>query len=241
MRLPADIVELKAENRTDLLIQVRLGDGDVKVSGGVGGWDAVGRPLRTPMTVWKGIASPLTMTLPLLFDGFGEGASGTSVEADIAKLEAMGGLDLSKNAPADPEPPLLVVEGSIPHDASREPDNRWVIATDGLEWGSAIKRRSDGHRVRQSVLVTLWLFQEDDRLESIASGKAKPSYETVKSTKKLNTYEKLAAHHLKNKAFGGRLARLNGQSTSAATKKLKEGTKVRLPTPSALQDWRRGR
>lgn len=229
MTVATDHVELSVPERK-LRLLVRLGEGSPQVTGGVGGWEVVGRPLRRPLTVWRGTTDPLRMVLPLLFDGFAEATSGRSVEAEIRTLERMGGLDSG-----DPEPPTILVEGSLPHDASRtQGRNRWVI--EGLEWGDAIRRASDGHRVRQAVTATLLLFTEDDRLERIKRPKKAPKFRYV-TARQGDTFEKLAARELKLKRAGMRLARLNkGRSPDTPVKR---GTRVRLPSDAALRTWKR--
>jgi hypothetical protein len=225
--LASDTVEVTAEGRDDLKLVARFADGAPQLSGGVGGWEAVARPGRRPLTPFRGVGEPLTLTLPLLLDGFDQAAEGRSVEDDVLTIFRMGG-----NEEGDPEPPVLKVRNALPNTS----DIRWVLTA--AEWGDMIRRR-DRHRVRQAVTLTLIRFTEDDRLESVASGKTKPSYKVVKATSKLNTYSKLAAKHCGSAKYGTRLARLNGERS--ASKKLKVNTKVRLPTKEALTDWQRGR
>lgn len=228
-RLPIEWVELRAEHDRALKIRVWLGEGSPQVTGGVGGWDAVARPGRRPLSVWRGPTEPLRQVIPLLFDGWahGKGPEGSSMEADIRVLEKMGGLDRG-----DPKPPAIIIEGSLPHDESRAPGNRWVVET--LEWGEAIRRTSDGHRVRQACLATFMLYTESN-LSAIKRAKPRPKYRVV-SAHTGDTYEKIAARELKLRRAGNRLARLNGSRD--AGKRLKRGTKVRLPTAKALADWK---
>ena len=62
-----------------------LGPEPVKVSGGGGGWEVVGRPHQIGMTIWAG-GEPYLLTLPLLLDNFAER---TSVERSIRALERL--------------------------------------------------------------------------------------------------------------------------------------------------------
>lgn len=235
MKLPPDYVELRSDDKT-LTLQCRFAEGSPTLSGGVGGWEPVPRPGRRPLTVWRGIADPLTMTLPLLFDGYGDPAAtrvgevGLSVEDEIRVLERMGGLDKD-----DPEPPTVSVEGALPHDRSRAKQNRWVVSA--ITWGDAIRRPSDGHRVRQVAEVVLVLFTDDDRLERVKTSAA-PKVRTVHALEG-DTFAKIAARELDTQHLGIRLARLNDRRAGAVRVKLKKGTPVKLPSANALREWKR--
>src|SRR5690606_10220798 len=102
-----------------------------------------------------------------------EGSEGRSVEDECRTLEKMAGLDRG-----DPEPPLLIVEGILPHDYSRASGNRWVIET--IEWGDAIRRMSNGQRVRQELVLTLMEHTGDDVLARIKHQTKRPKYRTVR-------------------------------------------------------------
>lgn len=228
MRLPAHLVEIRSED-ADLKITALLGQEAPQLTGGVGGWEAVNRPNRRPLSVWRGVQEPLRMVLPLLLDKWDDSASGRSVEAECRVLERMGGLDRN-----DPEPPILIVEGSLPHDESRAKSNRWVI--EGLEWGDALRRAEDGHRVRQEVTVTLMLFVQDDKLSRIRRGSSPGGRSRYVKARNGDTFEKIAHRELGSGRYGLKLARLNGKR-SAGTH-IKVGTRVKLPTASVLKSWK---
>lgn len=228
MRIPPDRVQIRPAQRSVKLptILVRLGDGDVGYSGGVGGWEAVARPRHRPITVWRGPQNPLTFALPLLFDGWLHSDEGESVEADVRTLEKMAGLDKG-----DPEPPLLIIEGSLPHDESRAPSNRWVIAD--IAWGETIRRASDGHRVRQACVVTFLLHEEDARLARTVAP-PRPRHETV-HVRPGETWNHLAARTLGDKRLARRLARLNGGRSPDVAIRHRQ---VKVPTGAELATWR---
>jgi hypothetical protein len=231
MRLPVEYVELRSEDGRLGPLQALLGNSAITPSGGGGGWEPVARPGRRPILVWRAPDDPYRLLVPLLFDGF---RRNESVEADCRLLERMAGV----NVPGDPEPPLLIVEGSLPHDESRAESNRWVIEK-SPEWGEAIRREEDGHRIRQAVTIQLALFTEDTRLTTIRRPSPEPMY-PVALARKGDTYEKVAARELKpygGARLGARLARLNDKRSPDV--KLAEGSHVRLPTVEAAQDWHR--
>lgn len=225
MSAPVGYVELRSE-RGDLHLVARLGEDSPELSGGVGGWEAVNRPGRRPLTVWRGVTEPLKIDIPLLLDDF---AADGSVESPCRVLERMGGLDRN-----DPEPPTLVVEGALPHDESRAKSNRWVI--DSLEWGDSLRRSSDGHRTRQAVKVTLMLFVEADKLTGLK--KAPKRGGRFVRARAGDTFEKIAKRELGSGRLGTKLARLNGKRS--ADTKIKTGTQVKLPSPSAAKGWKHG-
>lgn len=226
----AEFVELRSADALGTLkVSCRLGDGEVEVTGGGGGWEAVPRPGREPLTVWRGPPEPLRLTLPLLLDGWSGSPEGVTVEKDISTLEAMAGIP--NPGKALHEPPLLVVEGALPHDESRQHGNRWVMEAPPV-WGEAIRRRRDGHRVRQAFTVTLMLFAQLDR---VSRRKAPhPGHKFVKS-KYGDTFLKLASRYCKTRRLGTRLAKLNGKRSPDVT--LKTNTKIKVPVGGVLKDW----
>jgi len=123
-----------------LSLNARL-SGERPTVAGFGGWQQIARPRRPPLTTWQ--AQPgLTLTLPILFDGF---RSGDSVERQIARLEQM-----QQPGGADGQPPLVKVVargGAVPHQ-----EKSWVIGD--LAYGDA-EMNAAGNRTRQQVTLTL--------------------------------------------------------------------------------------
>lgn len=224
----ASYVTLRSVDGTLGPIQVLLGQDPPTPSGGGGGWEAVARPWKRPMLVWRAPDAPYRLTLPLLFDGLAEGRS---VEPEIRELERMAGVKVK----GDPEPPLLIVEGrAIPHDTIGKKRNLYVIES-SPEWGASV-RKTNGQRVRQAVTVTLALYAEDDRMERLRSPQ-KPRYRSVEA-KQGDTYEKIAVRELKEYGgarLGRRLARLNGGRSPDV--KLKEGKAVKVPAGRIAREW----
>lgn len=238
---PPDQVQLLSEDGS-LRVVTSLGDGPAQITDGYGGWEAQDLPGRRARPVWQGIGVP-TLAVPLLLNGF---ETNTSVETDCETLEQMAGLQIPgggnefKSVPAEPDvqrpPKLIVYSPAVPHSTLIEPSARWVIST--LEWTEpVIRSRPYGHRVRQGVNLTLMLADEDEALKRIRKARAKPRRQSVRSTAQLNTYEKLAAHYLKNKRYGRKLAHLNGARDPS--KHLKVHTLVKLPSEGELAKWKR--
>lgn len=221
-------VTLKAPEQ-GLSVTALLGDGSALPSGGVGGHEVVIRPGKRPITPWRGPQGALMLTVPMLVDGH---AKNESVEKAFRDLLTMGGV-----APGDPEPAHLEVHGSaVPFSMKMAPGTRWVIVTDGLEWGAMVRRETDGELIRFAVTATLVRFVEDDAIERARPRRAAPNYRVVRAQKG-DTFEKIAARKLGSKRFGGRLARLNGKRSPDV--KLKVGAKVKLPSAGTLREWKR--
>lgn len=208
-----------AARRPALTVDVMV-SGPFTQAGGSGGWEVVARPFRTGFTDWVG-RDPLTLTVPLLFDGF---ATSTSVEKAIITLERMA------IPHGDDDPPTLRATGPIPH---RE--KNWVI--NGIDWGEPIYHRDTtenvAYRVRQACTITLLELVEDDRLERLAKragkggsrGKKKPR--EPYTVKKGDTLMSIAAAKLGAAKRWKEIKRMNPGIRDP--KRLKVGQKIKLP------------
>jgi hypothetical protein len=61
---PLGWVRLEDEDDPGIALLCRLGEGNVDLTAGVGGWDVIRRPGRTPVTRWRG-RSELRIDVPL--------------------------------------------------------------------------------------------------------------------------------------------------------------------------------
>jgi hypothetical protein len=224
-------VRIYDEYTNGLVITARLYEGDINISGSGGGWTAVQRPQRDPLTAWRGGTDSYTMEIPLLFDTL---TSGGNVEGQCRTLEKMAGVLTS----AFVQPPILIVNahGALANDYVNFPALRWIIPEPPV-WGEQL-RGMDGKRVRQVVTVKLMHYTAYDKLSRDKTHTA-PSNRTVKA-KTGDTYNKIAARELK--AYGGirwgnRLAQLNGSRDGAA--KPLAGREVKLPTVAQIKLWER--
>lgn len=226
--LPPNQVELLTED-FELSVRARLLAPPQPLGGG--GVEAVPRPQRRPLTVYRSPEAP-GLTLELLLDGWREQRS---VEPECRALEKLAGAFL----PSDPGPEKLIVVGdAVPHCSGAEAlRHRWVIS-EQPDWNDdpAVIRDVAGNRVRQAVALTLLLFTEATELQRVKPRQPKPKYK-VAIAQKGDTYEKVAARRLGSKRLGRKLAQLNGDRDP--TKKLREGHKVRLPSASLLAGWRK--
>jgi hypothetical protein len=119
-------------------------DGDDELTGGVGGWEIVGRPRRRGAAEWVGVP-PFRLTLPLFTDGLDvRPGVNVSVEPKITALTR-----LALKVPGGFQPPLLELSGPL---RLPFPGMRWVI--EDITWGTAW-RRSDQQRVQQAMTVML--------------------------------------------------------------------------------------
>lgn len=205
-------------------LRVRYGSGQVTQKGGNANWEDVVRPLRRPLTVYRGSKEALRIVIPAIFDGF---TDERSVEDEVRTLEVMAGIGV----PGDPEPPLLILDGygALQHDYRHAPQNRWVI--DDIEWQEAL--RIKGERVRQKCNITFKLHTVDERLSR--AQKPKPTRHTT--ARGGDTYRKIAERELHHSRWGARLAQLNGARDGNA--KLHAGQEVTLPTTEQVKEWER--
>lgn len=119
---------------------------DDTIAAGVGGWEVLPRPFRTPMTAWTG--SPgISWTLPLSFDGL-DATSSSSVERELATLESWG-------KPSDDRdvPPPLTVHAQVGRGAATA---KWVIQD--IAYGAQV-RNDAGDRIRQDLTLTLLEYE----------------------------------------------------------------------------------
>lgn len=208
-----------ASRRPKLTVDIMVA-GAVTQAGGAGGWEIVARPFRTGFVDWTG-REPLTLTIPVLFDGH---ATRTSVEKDIKTLERLA------LPHGDNDPPTLRATGPIPH----RDDHDWVI--NGLEWGESIWWRDTdanrAYRTRQACTITLLQLVADDRLERLArrggrSGKSKRQRSQPYHAKKGDTLISIAAAKLGAAKRWKEIAKLNPRITDP--KHLKIGQEIKLP------------
>jgi hypothetical protein len=131
----------------------RLGEGNVDMTSGVGGWEEVNRPGRTPVTRWRHRVG-LRVDVPLWMSN----TMRTSIEPEITLLTGLAG-----RGPRGHEttPPRLIFDtgGVSPWDAQTYPDQQWVI--DALTWGTNVLYNNAGNRYRQDATVTLLQFIDD--------------------------------------------------------------------------------
>jgi hypothetical protein len=150
---PLGWVRLEAEGDRTLALLCRLGEGNLDLTQGIGGWDEVDRPGRTPISRWRH-RTALKVDVPLWMNN----RDRTSVESQIQMLTGLAGRGPKW---AEAEPPHLIFDtaGVSPWDVQAYPDQRWVI--DALTWGSNVLHNQAGNRYRQDATVTLLQFVDD--------------------------------------------------------------------------------
>jgi hypothetical protein len=171
------------------LLTVRLGEDRPDVSAGYGGWDEIERPRRVSIVTWTG--SPVRrMSVALLFDNWAEG---TSIEADLARLDALA---RPRIGGAPPTVTLDAAGGHLPYKGLT-----WAI--DGIEWGDALMN-GHGNRTRQAVTLSLVEYVSDQLVaeEAPASKRqAKAARKSKKNTKRgANEKRKAAGRGRRSKA-----------------------------------------
>lgn len=222
-------VALASIGGTEALSVLALLSGDPTPFGG-GGIEPDARPGRRPLTPYIGTEAP-GIALPLLLDGHSENES---VEDACRAIERMAGMFV----PDDPGPQKLYVHGpSVPHCRGTEYLRHHWLISEPPDWDAEMTiRKRSGARVRQQVTLTLLLSTEADELERVKPRQPKPDYK-VRTAHAGDTYLKFARRELGSERYGRRLALLNGDKDP--NKKLREGQKVRMPSPHLLAAWKR--
>jgi nucleoid-associated protein YgaU len=150
---PRGWVRLEDDDDPSMALLCRLGEGNLDLTSGIGGWDVVRRPGRTPVTRWRG-RSDLRVDVPLWLNHDRR----ESIEPQVTLLTGLAGRGPKGS---EEEPPHLVFDtgGISPWDAQTYPDQRWVI--DALTWGSNVLFNHAGNRWRQDATITLLQFIDD--------------------------------------------------------------------------------
>jgi hypothetical protein len=159
---PLGWVRLEDADDPGMALLCRLGEGNVDLTAGIGGWDVIRRPGRTPVTRWRG-RSELRIDVPVYLNDERK----LSIEPQITLLTGLAGRGPKGS---EQEPPHLIFDtgGVSPWDAQAYPDQLWVI--DALAWGTVVLHNGAGNRYRQDATVTLLQFIDDQLVsdESLA-------------------------------------------------------------------------
>lgn len=210
----------------------RVYDGTINITGG-GGFESVARPLKQPVTPWRGPQSAYTMEIPLVLDTLDD-PNGRDVEDRCRALEKMAGALVTDS---EGQPPLLVLNanGGIPNDVYNFPPLRWVIP-EPPTYGEQL-RNGSGRRVRQVVTVKFMNYVAYDQLTRDKNVQTtRPANTTV--VKHGETFNAIAARTLKQYGgahLGNRLAHYNGARDGAS--KPPPGTTVRIPNKAQVKQW----
>lgn len=205
-----------------------LGEEPPKLTGGVGGWEAVTRPRQIAMTVWNG-TDPYQLEVNVVLNGY-TGAyegGGSSQEPAIRTLLAAGRGD------DESEPSTWDIDG-IPW----IPASEWVL--NAVEPGDmVIRRRSDFSRTRQDYVLTFLehVPPEFVQLRAKARQGAK-SKTTLYTVKRGDTPASIAR---KRRCKWTDLRTLNQSAIRSANQKpganpnYKVGSRVRVPVLKAAR------
>lgn len=173
------ILLVTTDNRFSLICP--LGDGPIKITDGIGGWQLVPRPRKTAFTQFIG-KNPFAMTIPILFDGY---ADGRSQEADLRTLTWMG---LPPNDGGEPRK-IRLYGSALPYPSSGE----WVIA--GITEGDMTIWNSAGNaRLRQDISLSIIKYVNPDSLESLSTSPGlAPTIKGTYLVKAGDTFRSIAA------------------------------------------------
>jgi hypothetical protein len=161
-------------------LSLRMGQDLPQITGGYGGWETTQRPRAVGMTTWSGVP-PFELSLNLMLGKKDLSDSG-SQEQKIRQLT-----DVARGT-RDHVPGIVYIDG-----IAGLPADKWVI--NNIDFGDAIRRREDMHRIRQMVTITFleWQPPEYETLRKGALAKARPKT-VVYTVKKGDTPAKIAKH-----------------------------------------------
>lgn len=207
--IPSGYVRIACTDPSFVVLAM-LGEEPPTLSGGVGGWDLVGRPRDVAMTVWTGI-EPYALSVAVMLDGF---ADRRSQEPALRSL-----LRVARGDRESP-PGIVTIEG-IPSLPARE----WVI--ESLDYADPIRRVSDFHRTRQPVTIA---FREYVRPDYLSRPKT-PSKTSSKSTIIIAVAGDTAAKIAKRRKLKSWtiLRRLNSDVIRKANQRIPTGTPILVP------------
>jgi hypothetical protein len=141
---PRGWVRLENEDDSGMALLCRLGDGNLDLTAGIGGWDEVKRPGRSPVTRWRSWAAA-RVDVPVYLND----ERRNSIEPQRTMLVGLAGRGPYAGGG---EPPHRLF-------AQTYPDQMWVI--DALTWGSNVLFNHAGNRYRQDATITLLQFIDD--------------------------------------------------------------------------------
>lgn len=210
MTLPLGKIKLISED-PPLELTVLLGDGEIGVSGGSGGYSEIERPKRVSLTEWQG-HTPRSMELPIILDGY---VSDRSVEKDVATLQRM-----ARKISDDARTPLITVEGKVPLT-----NVIWVI--NDISWESQERSIATGNRIRQVASISLLEYVEGE----LTVRRKKHPQKTFRlyTVKQGDTLGKIAAKLLGKASRWKEIKRLNPKPPIRDPNNLKRGRKLKVP------------
>jgi len=200
-----------------------LGEEPPKITGGVGGWEAVTRPRQVAMTIWNG-TDLYQLELNVILNGYDptiEGGGNSQEPAIRGLLAAARGDDESA-------PSTWNIDG-IPW----LPTDEWVL--NAVEPGDmVIRRRSDFSRARQDYVLTFLEYSSPEFVQLRAKARQGAKAKTTSYTVKRGDTPASVARRRRCKWTD--IRDLNKTVvTKGATQALKPGTRIRVPVMKAAK------
>jgi hypothetical protein len=221
----------------ELVLAGWLGPDSPKFTGGIGGWIVTPRPRQIGMVTYEGV-EPLELSFQMILDNilvpFGKDtkkkyrrrprADFHSLEPDLRDL-----MDVLRGD-GESDPGIVRVEG-IP---SQIVGKRWVIRN--VEFGDAIRRKTDMHRIRLQLDFTLLEYRpphfERVRKKSVGRNKGKTEIIHAKANDTPATIAK------RRKCKWTDIRTLNQGIVRRANQDLKKGQKIRVPVAKSTHKGR---
>lgn len=213
-------VRLRCDN-PPAVIYCLVGDESPHYTNGSFGWEVTGRPKQIGMTTWTGV-EPLQYMLPIVLDGFAiwNRRPDRFIEPVQPDVESL--LNIAQGS-GESQPGLLQIDG-LPE---VDPRMDWFI--ENLEFGAALRSRTNFAVGRQAVTLTLrqYLSPRASLVSAprVPTGdpKGKTAIIKVKAGDTPSTIARRRGCDWKD------LRKLNPSIVKRANQKLKGGTPLRVP------------
>ena len=192
-------------------LEVLLGEGEVELSNGESNWEVIDRPNDLGVVEFTG-ATPYTMKVPLMFDGF---SSNEDVSQDVKTLLS---LVRSVEGPRAGEPDSFKILGPVPFSG----ETTWVAST--YTWGPSLKE--DNILYRQEIELEVVEYVRPDLTTFRRFTPPKPQRPKRYRVKKGDTLFSIAIKFYHNRSKWKLIAKRN---KIRDPRKLKVGQVLKLP------------
>lgn len=207
-------VSLRSVDGTSITVVAMIGDGANPVPLREQIITVIDRVRRESLTQWDGFR-PMAFDLPILLDTW---STDQTIESASQAIDKMAG-----GHPSGPERPMRIywdTGGVIPYDHKEQPSLEWWITK--VARGDKVIRSHTGNRRRESLVLSLVKYTEDENLEASAQRnwekKAKSNARAMRAKSHTvvrgETLVKIAKKRLKNSRRWREIAQLNGKRDS---------------------------
>jgi hypothetical protein len=175
-------IQVPGNLRPSTSFHVLAGEQPPRIVGGYAKFSVVDRPERVGLLQFNGY-DPITMEVPIQFEGWTGGGDGTGIERDISLLEEMAGRGNYAGAANGPSAIIRIsvtdASGQIVplvplnYQWSDENVHAPVWRITNIDWDQDPLRHDNGNRLRQKATVTVMQHTTINLLSKSATSRAK--------------------------------------------------------------------